>query len=132
MDSEVSSLNVLIVDDSAIVRRAVRKAVRQAGVSEDRIREAENGQVALDRLDEELPDIVFLDVNMPVMDGEQFLEAIERDGRVRDLTVIIVSTEMNAKRLLRLAELGARARLRKPFEPEQLREILLDTVAQRQ
>ena len=128
MQQDLSNIQVLIVDDSAIVRKAVKKAVIQAGVNEHGIREAEHGAVALERLDELIPDIVFLDVNMPVMNGEEFMEAIEEDGRIAELAVVIVSTEMNAKRLFRLAQLGARARLHKPFPPEKLREVILDMV----
>ncbi len=129
MEQDISNIQVLIVDDSAIVRKAIKKSVIQAGVSEDCIREAEHGAVALERLDESLPDIVFLDVNMPVMNGEEFMVAIDEDGRVEEVAVVIVSTEMNAKRLFRLAQLGARARLHKPFPPERIREVIIDMIS---
>ena len=128
MEHDLTNTQVLIVDDSAIVRMAIRKAIIQSGVSEDGIREAEHGGVALERLDERLPDIVFLDVNMPVMNGEEFMVAIEGDGRVKEFAVVIVSTEMNAKRLFRLAQLGAKARLHKPFPPERIREVIIEMV----
>lgn len=124
MATELHDAQVLIVDDSAVVRKAIRKAVTQTGVLNESIREAENGQVALDELDVELPDIIFLDINMPVMDGEQFMVAIDADGRAEQTAVVIVSTERNAKRLIRLASLGARTRLQKPFEPERLRDVI--------
>jgi two-component system chemotaxis response regulator CheY len=129
MEQDLSNIQVLIVDDSAIVRKAVKKAVVQAGVDDSCVREAEHGGVAVERIDEMLPDIVFLDVNMPVMNGEEFMEFINDDGRVNEMAVVIVSTEMNAKRLFRLAELGARGRLHKPFPPEKIREVIIDMVA---
>lgn len=126
MEQDISNTKVLIVDDSAIVRMAIKKAIIQSGVNAEGIREAEHGGVALERLDEGLPDIVFLDVNMPVMNGEEFMVVIDEDGRVKEFAVVIVSTEMNAKRLFRLAQLGARARLHKPFPPERIREVIID------
>lgn len=126
MDTDLTKTKVLIVDDSRIIRKAVRKAVVQAGVEDDLIREAADGQEALNELSERLPDIVFLDVHMPVMNGEEFMKTIDDDGRVKEFAVVIVSTEMNAKRLLRLAQLGARARLHKPFAPERIREVMVE------
>lgn len=126
MESDLSKMQVLIVDDSRIIRKAVRKAVTQAGVEEDCIREAADGLEALDALDSSLPDIIFLDVHMPNMNGEQFMEVIGGDGRAEKFAVVIVSTEMNAKRLLKLAQLGAKTRLHKPFAPERIREVMLE------
>ncbi|MEY2714359.1 MAG: Chemotaxis protein, partial [Planctomycetota bacterium] len=69
-----SNLNchVLVVDDSPILRTAIKKVVKLAGVPEDRIFEAGNGVEALDVLETVWIDLVLLDLNMPVMDGEQF------------------------------------------------------------
>ncbi|MEM8712361.1 MAG: response regulator [Planctomycetota bacterium] len=128
MEQDLTNVQVLIVDDSKIVRKAIRKAVNQAGVDDSGIREAEHGQDALERLDEFLPDIVFLDINMPVMNGEEFMEVIDGDRRIDEFSVVIVSTEMNAKRLLKLAKLGAKSRLHKPFAPERIREVMLETI----
>lgn len=128
MENDLTHVQVLIVDDSKIVRKAIRKAVIQSGVDESGIREAEHGEDALERLDEFLPDIVFLDVNMPVMNGEEFMVAIDEDRRIEQFAVVIVSTEMNAKRLMRLAQLGARARLHKPFAPERIREVMIEMI----
>ena len=114
--------NVLVVDDSPIVRKMIRMALQQAGVEDGGVTEAENGQTALDRSEERQPDLVLLDINMPVMDGEQFLVALQ--DRDVDIPIVIVSTERNAKRLARMAGLGARARLPKPFKPEELREMI--------
>jgi two-component system chemotaxis response regulator CheY len=116
--------SVLIVDDSRILRAAMRKAVRQAGVADERIREAGDGRSALDQIRVEEPDLVLLDVNMPVMDGERFLEEVEAADCFRKMCVIIVSTETHAKRLQRMAGLGAKARLKKPFEPEDLVKLI--------
>ncbi len=126
MESDLSKMQVLIVDDSRIIRKAVHKAVTQAGVEEGCIREAGDGLEALAALETSLPDIIFLDVHMPNMNGEEFMEVVGTDGRSEKFAVVIVSTEMNAKRLLKLAQLGARTRLHKPFAPERIREIMME------
>lgn len=118
------SCNVLIVDDSAILRRAIRKVVTLAGISEDRIHEACNGQEALSVLEKEWVDLVLLDLNMPVMDGEQFATELRKRDGFADLPIVVVSTEVNRDRLQRMAALGVVESLRKPFEPEELRKLV--------
>lgn len=122
------SCNVLIVDDSSILRRAIRKVVGMAGVADDRIQEASNGQEALDILERAWVDLILLDLNMPVMDGEQFARELRSREHLKDVTVVVVSTEANAARLARMKELGVSHTLRKPFEPEQLRDIISKTL----
>lgn len=125
------NVNVLIVDDSAILRKVVGKAVRQAGIDDSCIREAGNGREALTAIEESEPDVVLLDINMPVMNGEELMEVLDATGRAERMAVVIVSTEVNAKRLMRLAGLGAKARLKKPFEPEELRDLLTNLIGER-
>ncbi len=116
--------SVLIVDDSPILRAAIRKVAAMAGVDPARIREAGNGAEALERLEEQPVDLVLLDINMPVMDGEQFVEALQERPHLRDTIIVVVSTESNRERLGRLEALGVRESLHKPFEPESLAEII--------
>ena len=118
--------NVLIVDDSPILRTAIKKVVRLAGIDEDRIHEAGNGQEALDLLETVWVDLVLLDLNMPVMDGEQFVTELRKRDAISDVAVVIVSTESNKERLDRLKALGVRSSLHKPFEPEDLCRLIAD------
>jgi two-component system, chemotaxis family, chemotaxis protein CheY len=120
----VMECSVLIVDDSPILRAAIRKVAAMAGVDPARIREAGNGAEALERLEEQPVDLVLLDINMPVMDGEQFVEALQERPHLRDTIIVVVSTESNRERLGRLEALGVRESLHKPFEPESLAEII--------
>lgn len=120
--------NVLIVDDSPILRRAIRKVVTLAGVSEDRIQEAGNGREALDVLDKSWIDLVLLDLNMPVMDGEEFARQLRARPDLAGVRVVVVSTEVNQARLARMRELGVVDSLRKPFEPEDLRKLIARTL----
>jgi two-component system chemotaxis response regulator CheY len=122
------SCNVLIVDDSAILRTAIRKVVRLAGVEDDRIHEAGNGQDALSVLDTVWIDLVLLDLNMPVMDGEEFARRLRQKPELKDVAVVVVSTESNKERLQRLRDLGVVDTLHKPFEPEDLRRLIDKTL----
>jgi two-component system chemotaxis response regulator CheY len=118
--------NVLIVDDSKILRAAIKKVVQLAGVDERRIHEACNGQEALELLDTVWIDLVLLDLNMPVMDGEEFARELRKNPELNDVTVVVVSTESNEDRMARMKELGIVASLRKPFEPEDLCKLISD------
>ncbi len=118
------SCNVLVVDDSPILRTAIKKVVKLAGISEDNTFEAGNGQEALDLLETVWVDLVLLDLNMPVMDGEQFAEELNKRTDLKDVAVVVVSTESNKSRLERMRELGVIDTLHKPFEPEDLRKLI--------
>ena len=116
--------NVLIVDDSPILRKAIRKVTRLAGVVDDRIHEAGNGREALDILETVWIDLVLLDLNMPVMDGEQFATELRKNPDLADVAIVVVSTEANRDRLQRMRDLGVVETLRKPFEPEDLHRLI--------
>jgi CheY-like chemotaxis protein len=115
---------ILIVDDSPLLRKTARRAVVQAGADPARIREAGNGREALDALAKEPADIVLLDINMPVMDGYEFVEAQAKDPTLTGLKIALVTTEGNKERLERMAQLGVTGYLRKPFAPEELRALV--------
>ncbi len=119
------SCNLLIVDDSPILRSAIKKVVKLAGLEEDRIFEAGNGKEALELMSTVWVDLVLLDLNMPVMNGEEFAVELRKQDDIKDAAVVVVSTESNQDRLDRMKELGAIEFLRKPFEPEDLRKIIV-------
>ena len=118
------SFNVLIVDDSPILRRAVTKVVKLAGVGEDHIHEAGNGQEALDILETIWIDLVLLDLNMPVMDGEEFAKRVHERDDLGHVATVVVSTESNRERLDRMKQYGVVETLHKPFEPEDLCRLI--------
>lgn len=115
---------ILIVDDSPLIRAVISRAVQQIGISKDGIREAGNGQEALDALATETADLILLDLNMPVMDGRAFMAAKNATADIKEIGVIVVTTEGNAKRLHELRDLGVHGFLHKPFEPEALRTLV--------
>ena len=118
------SSNVLVVDDSGVMRRMIKRALRMAGLDLDQVYEAGNGIEALAQLAQHDVAVVILDINMPVMNGVQFLTRMRDDPRLGGVSVVIASTEGSETRIRQLMQKGATGYLRKPFHPEQLRDIL--------
>ena len=115
------SMNVLIVDDSATVRAVLEKTLHLANIPTDNVHHAENGAQALQLLQEHEIDIVFADLNMPVMNGLQMIMKLYEQGRLKTLPVVVVSTEGGRQRIDRLLQLGIAGYVRKPFHPEDVR-----------
>jgi two-component system chemotaxis response regulator CheY len=122
------ALSVLVVDDSDIARTKIVKTLKLSGVNLGEIREAENGQIALDRLGQHWIDLVFLDINMPVMGGVELLERMRSEPTTKDTPVIIVSSEGSETRLAQLREKGVVGIVRKPYTPEALQNVIRDAV----
>lgn len=112
-------LDVLIVDDNRIMRDMVARAVAMSGLAIGQVRQAADGAAALAALRMAWTDLVLLDLNMPVMDGESFLRELRADTALRDTLVVVVSTESSGARVERLRGLGA-GFVHKPFTPEAL------------
>jgi two-component system chemotaxis response regulator CheY len=119
---------VLIVDDSPAMRAFVRRVIQLSGFEVSACFEASNGEEALDRLREEWVDAVLTDINMPGMDGEEFLRRLEMDELLRSIPVIVISTDGTENRIARMLSLGARGYIAKPFLPEALRAELERTL----
>jgi two-component system, chemotaxis family, chemotaxis protein CheY len=116
--------NVLIVDDSATMRRMIKRTIEISGLDVAEVYEASNGIEALARMDQYPIGAVLLDINMPVMSGVQLIERLRDDERLRGIPVIIASTEGSHVRIDHLLQAGARGFIRKPFQPEQIRDAL--------
>jgi two-component system chemotaxis response regulator CheY len=117
------TLNVLVVDDSAVMRKTVIRCLQMAGLSLGGVHEAENGQAALECVDKHWIDLALVDINMPVMNGEELIKRFRSDAATEDLPVIVISTEGSRPRIERLEAQGVRF-VHKPFTPEVLREAL--------
>ncbi len=124
--------NILIVDDSKIVRTVIQRAIQLSGAEIGDIYHAANGQEALDTMAANWVDIVFADINMPVMDGVQMVEEMARRGLVADIPVVIVSTDRSELRMQQLKAQGVREYLNKPFTPESIRDILTTCLRERE
>lgn len=118
------SYNALVVDDSRTIRSIIAKALKLSGVDFGNIREASNGREALRALDEEWVDIVFADINMPVMDGIQMIDEMKKNGIMGNVPVVVVSTERSVSRMRELETKGISAYLWKPFTPEKIKEVV--------
>ncbi len=118
------AFNILLVDDSLTVRAVIAKALQPADVDIGNLYEAGNGAEALEVLDKEWVDLVFADISMPVMTGEEFVAELNKSGAIENLPVVIVSSAGSEPRIQRLKELGVRDYIQKPFTPEQIREVV--------
>jgi two-component system chemotaxis response regulator CheY len=117
-------LNVLVVDDSAVMRTMLTRTLRAIGLDLDIIVEAGNGADGLRVLQQRPIDLVLVDLNMPVMGGDEMLEHIRASAATRHLPVIVVTTERSETRVAAMRQLGA-GFISKPFSAEQIRECVL-------
>ena len=120
------SVNVLVVDDSDVIRTMILKTMRLADIPLGSAYEASNGREALEVLEDNWVDVVLADLNMPIMDGIEMIERIRATDSFADVPVVVISTEGAESRMARLRELGVEAYLRKPFTPEQVRDVIND------
>ena len=112
-------LNVLLVDDSGVMRKLVSKALRAAGLDIASTAEAGNGQEGLDALKGGKFDVVLCDWNMPVMDGLTFVKEARATHKV---PIVMLTTESGDDKMQLALEAGANAYVTKPFTPEKLEE----------
>ncbi len=126
------SSNVLIVDDSSIMRQMIKRTLSMAGLDINEVYQAGNGIEAFAQLAQHDVGVVILDINMPVMNGVQFLTRMHDDPRLRNVPVVIASTEGSEARIEQLMQNGAKGYLRKPFYPEQLRDTLAPVLGTRE
>jgi two-component system, chemotaxis family, chemotaxis protein CheY len=120
------SYTVLVADDSAIVRSMVKKAISMAGLEVSQVYEAANGKEALAVLARAWVDVVFADINMPEMSGAELVRHMKAEPAYASTPVVIVSSESSQARIEEMKHAGARAYVKKPFRPEQFREVIED------
>jgi two-component system chemotaxis response regulator CheY len=116
--------DVLVVDDSAAIRKILQRVLRQTGMAIKTIHEAGDGQEALEILKIHSPALVLTDINMPKMDGLQFLAAVKASDRWRDIPVVMITTEGGEAKVGEAVKLGAAGYVRKPFTADQIKEKL--------
>jgi two-component system chemotaxis response regulator CheY len=120
------ALQLLVVDDSPVTRKMVRRAIGLCGLEISEVHEASNGAEALEKLAGTPVDLVLADVNMPVMNGMEFVKRLASDPALARIPVVIVATPMSEDRVEEILDAGARAFLTKPFRPESLRDLVLE------
>ena len=116
--------DVLVVDDSAAIRKILQRVLRQTGMAIRTIHEAGDGQEALEILKSHQPALVLTDINMPKMDGLQFLAAVKSSENWRGIPVVMITTEGGESKVGEAVKLGAAGYVRKPFTADQIKEKL--------
>lgn len=117
-------MKILIVDDSSTMRKIVMRTLRQAGFDSDDVLEAGDGQEGLTKLDEGGVELIFSDVNMPNMNGLDFVKALREREDSKKTPVVMVTTEGGDEVMTGAMELGANGYVVKPFTADKLKEVL--------
>jgi two-component system chemotaxis response regulator CheY len=121
-------IRTLIVDDSSVMRKIVERSLRQAGLDTLVVYEAGNGAEGLDMLKSKDVDLILSDINMPSMDGLEFLRQIRAQQLAPGIPVVMITTESSEEHVKQAILAGARGYIRKPFTAEQVKERVLPLV----
>lgn len=123
------ALNILIVDDSKLTRRAIRRIIGMLELEVEALFEAADGLEAIEIIDGPVKiDLVLADLNMPRMSGIEMIYQMRGNEATKSIPVVIVSTESSTTRIEALLADGAADYLHKPFTPEQIRAVLQRTL----
>src|SRR5690349_20704863 len=117
-------MDVLIVDDSAAIRKILKRVLQQAEIPLAQVFEAGNGREAIESLERQRVNLILCDINMPNMDGLQFLSEVKSRPEWKDVPVVMITTEGSQSKVLEAVQLGAVGYVRKPFTAEQIKEKL--------
>lgn len=125
----MSELQVLIVDDSSVMRKIVERSLRQAGLDPMVVFEAGSGVEALKVLAGQQVQLILSDINMPSMDGLEFLRELRAQNLAPGVPVVMITTESSEEHVKQAIVSGAQAYIRKPFTAEQVKERVLPLLA---
>ncbi len=118
------SYSILIVDDSLPMRSVIKRTFKAAGYGNSDFHEAANGKEALELMKNGWIDIVMTDYNMPVMNGLELIRALKKDDILKDIPVVVISTEGNKAKIKTFMDSGAAGYITKPFTPETIRDLI--------
>ena len=121
----MSEIRTLIVDDSSVMRKIVERALRQAGLELMVVHEAGSGAEGLELLRAEQVDLILSDINMPLMDGLEFLRQLRAQNLAPGVPVVMITTESSEEHVKQAILAGAQGYIRKPFTAEQVKERVL-------
>jgi two-component system chemotaxis response regulator CheY len=125
----MSGISALIVDDSSTMRKIVERSLRAAGVPLTTVVEAGNGAEALSLLQKNRVDLILCDVNMPVMDGLEFVKQLSGIENGKGIPVVMITTEGSESVVVEALSCGARGYIRKPFAAEDVKESVMSLLA---
>jgi two-component system chemotaxis response regulator CheY len=117
--------DVLVVDDSAAIRKILQRVLRQTGMAIRAIHEAGDGEEALTLLAQHSVNLILSDINMPKMDGLQLLASLKASPQWRNIPVVMITTEGGETKVAEAVKLGAAGYVRKPFTADQIKEKLV-------
>lgn len=126
----MGNISVLIVDDSSVMRKIVERSLRQAGIEIGQVYEAGNGLEALAVLNEQKVNLVLCDINMPGMDGLEFVKQLPTVEKAKGVPVVMITTEGSESHVVQALSAGARGYIRKPFTPDQVKEHIVPVLAE--
>lgn len=124
----MSEIRTLIVDDSSVMRKIVERSLRQAGLDPLVVFEAGSGTEGLEVLRGKSVDLILSDINMPSMDGLEFLRQIRAQNLAPGVPVVMITTESSEEHVKQAITAGAQGYIRKPFTAEQVKERVLPLV----
>ena len=110
----MNSICALIVDDSSVMRKIVERCLRQAGIDLKQVLEAGNGAEALNVLQNNAVDLILCDINMPVMDGLEFVKQLSGVANAKGVPVVMITTEGSESHVVQAISCGARGYIRNP------------------
>jgi len=116
--------SLMIVDDSATMRKIIMRTVAMSGLQFSRMEEAGNGNEALEKLNAGPIDIILCDINMPEMSGTELVKKVRELGSCADTKIVMVSTESSQETIDGVIADGANGYITKPFTPEKFQEKL--------
>jgi two-component system chemotaxis response regulator CheY len=128
----MGEIRALIVDDSSVMRKIVERSLRQAGINLVKVHEAGNGAEASVILDSTPVDLILSDINMPVMDGLEFVKQVHGREALRHVPIVMITTEGSESHVVQALSCGARGYIRKPFTPDQVKEHVLPVLGGQQ
>ena len=120
-----TTLDVLIADDSAVIRKILQRVLRQMDLPLGEIHEAGDGKEAVDILKGHQVGLVLSDMNMPHMDGLQLLARIKEMAHMKEVPIVIITTEGRQGKVMEAIQLGATGYVRKPFTADQIKETVM-------
>jgi len=121
----MNEVRALIVDDSSVMRKIVERSLRQAGLDQLVVHEAASGVEGLEVLKGKQVDLILSDINMPSMDGLEFLRQVQLQNLAPGVPVVMITTESSEEHVKQAIQAGARGYIRKPFTAEQVKERVL-------
>jgi two-component system, chemotaxis family, chemotaxis protein CheY len=121
----MTEVRALIVDDSSVMRKIVERSLRQAGLESLVVFEAGSGIEGLEILQSKTVDLILSDINMPLMDGLEFVRQLRSQQLAPGIPVVMITTESSEEHVKQAIQAGAMGYIRKPFTADQVKQRVL-------